>query len=262
MNKLSSGLLIACLSAFWLLAECEAQEYRQLQCKQLKVAGPDEWSPNSFFDEKTNSFRGLGYSILQRVAESEGIPYVLLPAIPWQRVLKYARQGEVDIIVAIYQNIERQQYIEFSEPYISNDARLYVRKGEEFTYRGFDDLVDKRGLLPSGASYGEEFDSFAKRLELIGKHNISDIFLYLSRGAADYAIQEKTRARHFIAQHQLGDRIVELPLSLSIVPVRMGFSLHSKCENYLNRFKQRYAQLLTSEELHELSHNQTNIADL
>jgi len=222
------------------------------ECPKLKVAGPDQWSPNSYFDSQSKQHEGLGYALLQTISEKQHIPYQILTNLPWKRVLKYSQEGKIDLIVAIYQSAERESFIEFSAPYFTNDIKIYVRKGREFTFNSLPDLLGKKGLFPAGASYGDEFDNFATQLDLEGKTEIDELFLYLTRNTADYAIQEYNRAQVYIQDNQLQHDIVALPKSLVEAPVRMGFSLAGDCTGLLTKFKQELTRMRTSGELRAL----------
>ena len=235
--------------------ELVAQVYSLAECKQLKVAGPDEWNQNSYFDAKSQRHQGLAYALLHKIAESQQLPYEILPNVPWKRVLKYAENGEVDIIVAIYQSAERERYVEFSEPFINNDVKIYVQKGREFDYKRFADLIGKKGLWPAGASYGDEFDTFAHRLDLVDKANIDDLFMYLERGTVDYALQNSDRATHYIEQNNLNKKIVALPQSLLSVSVRFGYSRKSRCGALIEKFKTEYQHMFETGELSEFQTN-------
>lgn len=251
-------LLTLCLL---LPLELAAQSYRVTQCKELRVAGPDQWSINSTYDPTSQSNKGLGYALLQKVAEKQQIPYKILPNLPWQRVLKYAEDGQLDIVVSIYQNAQRERFLEFSEPVFTNRVKIYVRQGNEFEFRSFADLNGKKGLIPVGASYGDEFDEYAKNLDLIGKTTIADLFVYLSRGAADYAIQNESRASSYIVENSLEGQIVALAAPLLNVSARLGYSRNSPCSDLLQKFKQEFKQMTVSGEIallrsHYLSHTQ------
>lgn len=239
------------LTAFTIIMPVEllAQEYNLAECKQLKVAGPNEWNQNSYFDAKSQRHQGLAYALLQNISESQHIPYEILPNVPWKRVLKYAKDGEVDIIVAIYHSMPRESFIEFSPPYVTNDVKIYVQKGQEFDFKTFADLKGKKGLWPAGASYGDEFDTFAQKLDLIGKANINDLFMYLARGTVDYALQDSSRAAHYISENGLDNKIVALPQSLLSVPVRFGYSLKSRCTALIEKFKTEYQHMFETGEL-------------
>ena len=46
---------------------------------------------------------------------------------PWTRALKVTRNGEVDGITAIWRTTEREQWLAFSDPIVSNDIGFYGR---------------------------------------------------------------------------------------------------------------------------------------
>lgn len=242
--------LLVCI--FVLSTKLSAQEINLGLCKQIKVAGPDEWNLNSQFDPKTQSRQGLGYEIFQNIAEKQQIPYQILHNIPWQRVLKYSEEGQVDLIVAIYKSDRRERFVQFSEPYFFNDIKIYVRHGQEFNFQTLKDLQGRKGLFPSGASYGDDFDAFIPNLDLVGKTSINELFMYLVRGAVDYAIQDSARAKSYITENQLGNDIVALPTSLLKVPLRFGYSRKSRCANLLEKFQVEYQRLITTGGINKL----------
>ena len=235
-----------------LSTQLAAQAYRVAECKTLKVAGPDQWSENSTFDPTNQSNKGLGYILLQKIAERQQIPYKILADLPWQRVLKYAEDGQLDIIVSIYQNAQRENYLEFSEPVFTNNVRIYVRKGKEFSFTSFADLKGKKGLIPTGGSYGDDFDNYAENLDLMGKTTIADLFVYLSRGAADYAIQNENRASSYISANNLNEELVALDAPLLSVPARLAYSRNSRCDNLLQKFKHEFNQMASSGEIAQI----------
>lgn len=226
-----------------------APDYKLAECKKITVAGPDQWNPNSYFDTKSQRNKGLGYALFERIAETNKIPYQVLSNLPWQRVLKYAEDGQVDIIVVIYQSLQRSQYIEFSQPYFTDNIKIYVKKGHEFNFSTIKDLQGKNGLFPAGASYGDQFDSNANNLNLVGKTHINELFMYLIKETADYAIQESTRAGRFLSENKLEQQIVALPHTFLDVPVRLGFSRNSRCSNLVNKVKSGFQNIVQSGEL-------------
>ncbi|KXI30376.1 substrate-binding periplasmic protein [Paraglaciecola hydrolytica] len=235
-----------------------AQEYRLLECKEIKVAGPDQWNANSSFDPTSQSHKGFAYDILQKIAQKQQIPYTVLPDLPWQRALKYAEDGQVDMIVSIYQSAERERYLEFSEPLFTNEVKIYVRKGREFNFNAFEDLKGKKGLFPAAGSYGDEFDTYAQNLDLEGKTTIADLFMYLSKGTADYAIQNENRASYYLTESGLDTKIVALANPLLNVSARLGYSRKSRCGGLLQKFKAEFQHMHATGELATLQQHSLN----
>jgi len=137
-----------------------------LECKQLRIAsGVINWAPLSYQNQETFQFQGVAFDIAEEVAKSLDLSMIILD-LPWKRLLWYLETGELDMALAIYKNKERENKYLYTAPYFSNEARIFVKKGREFSFNRLEDLVDRAGVVPAGASFGEDFDSFAKEKKL------------------------------------------------------------------------------------------------
>ncbi len=119
----------------------------------------------------------------------------------------------------------------YTDPYAFNEARVFVRKGEEFTFTSFDDLKGKVGSIPAGGSFGEAFDTFAKEnsLALERVENKDQMVAMVLAGHADYFIQDLMDATIFLQAHGQDGAMVALPMPVSTTGVHMAFSPLSPC---------------------------------
>ncbi|MDP2371356.1 substrate-binding periplasmic protein [Rhodoferax sp.] len=59
---------------------------------------------------------------------------------PWTRALKVTQNGEVDGITAIWRTAEREQWLAFSDPIVSNDIGFYARTERGMLLRELSDI--------------------------------------------------------------------------------------------------------------------------
>lgn len=93
----------------------------------------------------------------------------------------------MDLIAGIYRNIERESYLDFSEPYCEDPTSVFVVKGNTFPLAGRQDLVDHRGVTLFGDSFGDSMDRFIeKELRMIRVYSVDMMIDHLLSGKAEY----------------------------------------------------------------------------
>jgi ABC-type amino acid transport substrate-binding protein len=132
------------------------------QCKILKVGGSTAWQPIGYVSKKSKKLVGISYDLINHIGNKLNIP-INIKALPWKRLLKTVKTGDWDIITAAYKTDERKILYHYSIPYFSNEVRVFVPKGGEFVFKQLEHLAGRIGIKPSGGSYGQTFDDFAKK---------------------------------------------------------------------------------------------------
>ncbi len=77
---------------------------------------------------------------------------------PWKRALSLGRSGQT-AVGGIYQNLERLNRYDYSDPLYLETLVVCVKKGDAFDFKGVVDLEGKRVGINRGWSYGEVIDS-------------------------------------------------------------------------------------------------------
>lgn len=138
--------------------------------------------------EEHQKLVGLGPDLASAILQDIGIEFNFKRFRDWQMVQDKTKAGEVDLIVSAYRNKEREQYLTFSNPYLSQPTVIIVEKGKEFPFSSWDVLKGKRGVSNVGESYGEEFDNFMKKNLDIDFHQLERAIQLVNLGEADYLI--------------------------------------------------------------------------
>jgi len=201
------------------------------ECDILRVAGSDRWLPVSYVNEETQEPEGIAYDFAMLVGEQLKIPVEIHATLPWKRMLLYLEKGNIDMSVAMYKTKERQEVYQFTDSYLVNTARVFVKKGQEFPFERLEDLIGLTGGIPPGGSFGEKFDTFAKdhKLKLAAVATKEQRFLMLLNGRTDYYIQDYLDGTISLQQSGLQDKVVALPHPVSITKVYFSLSRQSPC---------------------------------
>lgn len=209
-------------------------------CEILKVGGTDKWLPVTFLNPETNQPTGIANDFITFIGHELGIPVSIDMETPWKRILANTKVGTTDLVNALYWTEERASFYQYSSAYFANESRLFVLKGNEFKFESFEDLTHLTGMASLGASFGDEFDSFAKQNQLDifrGKSKEHSIKMLLAK-RVDYFIQDYLDASMYLKQQNLQDKIVALPHPVSTTDVYFGISRLSPCANLVPQINQ------------------------
>jgi len=199
-------------------------------CQVLRVGGTDDWLPVAYINKETGVAEGIAHDFAKIVGGKLDIPVELNATLPWKRMLVYLQQGEIDMTVALYRTQEREVSYQFTNPYLENEARVFVVKGKEFSFEKFEDLIGRVGGLTLG-SYGEEFETFAKqhKLRLERVKSMYQLTQKLLLGRNDYFILDYLSGMLALKEEGLQEQIVPLPHPVSTAAVHLALSRQSPC---------------------------------
>jgi polar amino acid transport system substrate-binding protein len=190
-----------------------------------------------------NEAVGPSVELMKMVFADLGIPIKSIN-IPWPRSLLWAKSGKIDAILTIFYNEERAKYIDFTIPYTEILTSVFVKKGETFPFKIWDDLIGLGGLGIIGDSQSEEFEKFAEsKLKIHRVSKIKQVFGMLVAGRADYAVWVKGSTLIKVRKLGYSEKIEILPVPISSQNVLIGFSKKSKFRNYLPKVNKKIKQL-------------------
>ncbi|WP_413581508.1 substrate-binding periplasmic protein [Bdellovibrio sp. HCB288] len=140
------------------------------------------------------------------------IPTQTIYVGPWPRVQSIAEKGEIDGIVGIYKNVNREKYLDFIlVPLIKNKAVVYVKKGDPFQFKSWDSLKGRTLGILIGDRYMERFELFLsshrKEIKVERIKTIRQLFLMLASGRIDTVIYSNFVGDLVIKEAGLADKI-------------------------------------------------------
>ncbi len=233
----------------------------------IVVSGHPEYPP--FMYRSGTEIIGVGLEIVKKVFEEElGIEVQSKFVGNWKRCLMLAEKGEIDLVVAAYNNDDRKEYLHFTRNPISQDTlSVFVAKGKEFPFMNWDDLIGKRGVSTIGDSQGQEFDDFLNnnniKLERV-KHRVQN-FKKLIFDRADFYPGGKYATSIILERNKeelkkMGGEIVELPNPLNVIYLHIAISKTSKFTKYLNKLDESLKKFSENGATEKLLNKYTKLA--
>lgn len=89
------------------------------------------WAPFEFLDDQGN-YAGIGSDYVRAVSERLGIEMTPIKDLSWPEVIAKAKAGEIDILPTLVKTPEREEFLTFTEPYISFPMVIATRKDAAF----------------------------------------------------------------------------------------------------------------------------------
>ncbi len=243
MNKI---VLLCAVVALFFIVPVNAQE-----CQTLRVAGAVGWLPVTYINKQTQEPEGIAYDFARFIGKRLKVPVDIQATLPWKRMLVYLEKGIIDMSAAMYKTKEREKLYQYTDPYFVNTAHIFVRKGKEFLFTRFEDLIGLTGGIPPGGSFGDKFDTFAKthQLKFEGVDNKDQRYRKLLNNRIDYFIQDYLDGMMFLQRDGQHDKIVALPHPVSTTNVYFSLSRKSPCVQLIPKINEIIKQAKVNGEL-------------
>ena len=120
------------------------------QKKELKLSS-DVWPPFTNVEKE----KSVALDIVKMALERIGIK-TDYEIVDFSEVISGIKTGNYDGSAALWQNVEREDYLEFSRPYLQNQLILVGRKGSDVDASSFSSLSSKRIGVVEDYAYGDE----------------------------------------------------------------------------------------------------------
>lgn len=209
-------------------------------CKELSVSGSDQWIPFAYAsgEHPYKQAKGIAYDVVDQIGRDLGIAINLKLGIPWSRIEAMLENGDLDLLAGNYWNEDRAKKWLVTDHFALDDVRVFVRRDQSFPFQELKDLEGKRGLLPQGVSFGQDFDAYKKRLniETVQLHEQMIRMLQLKR--ADYFILPFYSGVGKIRNLGFQEYIVPLETPVNVNTVHLSLSRRSPCAELLDEINQ------------------------
>lgn len=178
--------LFLIVGSFLALSQFSAQA-DETGCDKLRIAGPPEYFPISY--NQNGVLKGMGVDLALEIAKRAGITAEVEYKGNWSRVLRRFDSGEVDLLVSLYRNEEREKTMRFLPAYWAEKTIIVTPNRRPIDYQEWADLKAYKGVTVSDDSRGDLFDGFMRReLNMLYVHSRRVAFNMLLAGRVDYSV--------------------------------------------------------------------------
>ncbi|MBF0302489.1 MAG: transporter substrate-binding domain-containing protein [Desulfamplus sp.] len=175
----------------------------------LKVNGPKAFPPFSFFED-TGDAKGIAYDYLMLIMGQIGIKLEVASPLPWPEVLNKAKAKEIDIISCVAKAPDREEYLSFSDPYLTFPLVIISRRESEFI-GGLDDLKGRKVAMVKKNIVYEWLNRDKIAVVSHFEESALDCIKSVSSGKAEAYIDNLASAVYFIEKYGLTNLKVAAP---------------------------------------------------
>lgn len=163
----------------------------------LKVVTDPSFVPFEMMDTETGKMIGFDMEIIREVADRAGFE-IDLNTMDFNGIIPALQTGNVDIAIAgITITDEREEIVDFSDPYYDSGLRLLVRESND-DIKEFDDLEGKKIGTKIGST---SYDYLVKNLEaddgVTPYPGSSDMYMALMSQAVDAVFYDAPNVGYF-----------------------------------------------------------------
>jgi len=170
----------------------------------------------------------------------------------WDVVLEEARIGAIDGIVAAWRTGEREEFLLFSEPYITNRVIAVVSAANPVEIQSVADLTGRRVAMVTGYAYGDEIENLHGEFQVIHSSDSLSAVTAVGQGAADLALMDELAARNVLETYQL----TSVVLSDTVLATRdLHFAVsqqNPRAEVIISDFERGYSAMLADGTVNEI----------
>ncbi|ODS22676.1 hypothetical protein AB835_12855 [Candidatus Endobugula sertula] len=219
----------------------------------------DPYPPYIEKDEKTGIASGIAIEklnkIFARIPEVE-LEYYILPssAWPWKRQMREVEFGRKDGIVMLSHKKEREEYMVFSDTYISGNLNLYYKREKYPNGLEWETLKDLSpysiGVI-AGYYYGSQWTEAEKEgyLKVEKLPTIDSLIKFLMADRADMIMLNGEVANFKLKDLGLSKAVLPLPKPVKTYIWHMSLSKRSNAVKHMSSINRAIRELKLSGEL-------------
>jgi polar amino acid transport system substrate-binding protein len=229
---LKCGLYTSVLLLFGLLAPVVATAAGK--CERLVATGNPEYPPYLWRDpQNPQQLIGANADLLQHLAKELGVAVDIIYSGPWSRAQAEVKAGRVDLIAGAFLTMSRLEVMDYVHPafYFTPNV-VWVHRGAEFPYAGWEDLLNRTGDTLVNNSFGQQFDAYAKsNLTIEGVSSLTQAFRKLLLGRTDYVLYERYPGQALADSLGMQDDLLVLDPPISSEGLYLTLSHNSACND-------------------------------
>jgi len=217
------------------------------EAKGPLVLSNDAWPPYVLEGDERGTAEMIVCQALERSGWQCGVK-----VDDWDNVLNGARAGTIDGLVAAWRDSDRETYLLFSKPYLSNRIVPVVNNENPVVIKSSKDLAGLRVALVKGYAYGDEIMEMVSSVDVIDAKNPIDALRLLSNGDADTALLNELVAREEFEARGIED----LSITDSVLAFRdLHFAVsrqHPMAQEIIDDFHRSYELMLADGTVNEI----------
>jgi polar amino acid transport system substrate-binding protein len=208
----------------------------------------DPWPPYTFGETGSAPTGGYAVDFLNEIASRLTLN-ISMELLPWKRCLLMAKKGQVDGVMLITKSGNRERYLDFSIPLMSDNNLVWFRRGDNIGSKvnSFAELKNYRIGVAASFNYGDEFNEASEhyKFNIEEARDIESNFKKLVLGRIDVFFVNLSAANEVFRENpSLAKKVTYVDKLFDKVPFYIAFSKKSKEKTLLPLFNKTIQEML------------------
>ena len=164
--------------------------------KEITMCVDPDWEPFEIINDQ-GKHEGIAADLIALVAKRLGVPIRLIPTATWQETLEKSKSGQCDILSFVNQTPERDKWLVFTQPLLSDPNIMITREDHPFIAE-VEGLDQEKVVLPDGTAVLERMRKEYPNLQYIPVVSEADAMEMVSERRADLTVRSLIVAAYVI----------------------------------------------------------------
>ena len=178
----------------------EAEQEWILSHPHIKVGIDPAWPPFEWFDEQGHP-QGFSSDYIQLLSSRLGLNMEIIPGLTWMQVLDAVQATEIDAVACVAATDLREDYLSFTEPYLTYPIVILTRSDEP-NVSNLHDLTGRSVGVVRGYAYHETLRQDYPGILLMPVESSYSGLHLLSTGGIDAYVGNLAVSTYLIQKHQ------------------------------------------------------------
>jgi PAS domain S-box-containing protein len=164
----------------------------------IRVAADPNYAPVEFIG-KDGEYQGISVDYLKKISELLGVEFQYSKVGTWAEAVSMFERRELDIFSAVANTPERQQYANFTTPYLTLTAVIFTR--DDISYIGdLNELNGRKVAVVKGYATVKILEQDYPNIILVETQDMTDSLEKLASGEVDALIETLMATGYYIRQ--------------------------------------------------------------
>jgi len=154
--------------------------------KEVLVCHNNDFAPIEFVDE-TQNVKGIAIDVVKLLQESLNVKFRFVNTENWAQSQEFLKEKLCDLLPSVYKTQARQNYANFTDPYLNLDLAIVTTNDKAFT-PSLEVIADEKGARKRGSGIVDILQNRYGVTNLVQTDTIKDSFDYVSQNKVYYTV--------------------------------------------------------------------------
>ena len=211
----------------------------------IKVGVDKAWPPFDYYALGVHN--GISSEYLKIISEKTGLRFDIYSDV-WSNVIEKIKNKELDILACAVKNPQREEYLDFTNPYLTLDIVVVAKK--ELVLKSFEDINNFKVVVQKN---GYIYDSLVKKfpnMDFVFVESNQEALKLISYGKADLYIDNLPTISYFIEKDLLTN--LEIKIKADFEPSLLSIAV-IKEKNILKTIFNKVLSNISEEQINEIN---------